>query len=700
MKKHTTAQLVFAASALVCQQVGAIGFGRVSSDAVLGQNLSVTVPVHVDAGERFGADCVSVEIYFGESRLLPSQVRTLVESAGSDANWRVLISTAAAIDEPVVEVDLNAGCERRFLRRFTVFANPATVSVAALPALSGAAPVSGAATPLAPQRAQASGAVPGTGTGGRAAHSRKGRGGPAAGSRLPLLHAPAPRSALVQELNGAQARTASRHAPAAAAAHPAAPALPGSRLVLEPGAPRLKLDMEDPVFPPPGAAIAPIGENDTDPTVRQLHALEHSIQAARLSEKAGRDQAAKLQSQLAAAQSRSEWLPYVLGLLALAVALVAALAWKLRRQSRLHAHSVWFESQLAGREPGLRAAGGAPMPETPSQLDAPVSIGGEVVSIPPVLDDTLPPEPRDPREAPDADPTATRPLDRAMLAGLMGRAPAPPEPAPRELSVEELLDLEQQADFFIALGQEDAAVDLLMSHLRSAGGQSPLPYTKLLEIYKRQGDRTAYERTRARFNRRFNAYAPDWDAGPGSGRTLEDYAETVERLQAVWPTPIDAMAFLESMLFKRDETSELFDLPAYRDVLLMYSLARDLWQHGGGDGGTPVDVLLPLDDAPARTPAQAINGLDLPLEGASRRRADPPDFQVTGMASAIDLEIPHLDLDGPDDLPPPPAPDAGAAVHATLDALGLVPREATKASASGRGQDAPAGDDGEPPPRH
>jgi hypothetical protein len=172
-------------------------------------------------------------------------------------------------------------------------------------------------------------------------------------------------------------------------------------------------------------------------------------------------------------------------------------------------------------------------------------------------------------------------------------------PAGREVSVEELLDLEQQADFFLALGQEDAAIDLLMSHLRSTGGLSPLPYTKLLEIYRRQGDREAYERIRARFNRRFNAYAPDWDAGPLSGRALEDYPEVVQQLQALWPAPLDAMASLEAMLFRKDTGHELFDLPAYKDVLLLYSLARDLWQQQGGLRTSGVDVLLPLGDEPS-----------------------------------------------------------------------------------------------------
>jgi hypothetical protein len=170
--------------------------------------------------------------------------------------------------------------------------------------------------------------------------------------------------------------------------------------------------------------------------------------------------------------------------------------------------------------------------------------------------------------------------------------------AVREVSVEELLDLEQQADFFIALGQEDAAIDLLMSHLRSTGGLSPLPYTKLLEIYRRQGDRDAFERIRARFNRRFNAYAPEWEAGPMSGRVLEEYPQAVQELQARWGEPLDAMAVLEAMLFRKDPAHELFDLPAYKDVLLLYAIERDLWQEGGALLPA-VDVLLPLGDEPA-----------------------------------------------------------------------------------------------------
>jgi hypothetical protein len=162
----------------------------------------------------------------------------------------------------------------------------------------------------------------------------------------------------------------------------------------------------------------------------------------------------------------------------------------------------------------------------------------------------------------------------------------------RPVSVDELIDLEQQAEFFVVLGEEDAAVDLLMAHLRSSGGTSPLPYLRLLEIYRRCGNREAYERMRKRFGQRFNAVAPHWDADPDQGRDLQDYPAVLAALQAGWSQPLDAMAELENLLFRK-RSGDLFDLPAYRDVLTLFSVARDL--HRLEAQPVPdVDVLLPL----------------------------------------------------------------------------------------------------------
>jgi hypothetical protein len=164
----------------------------------------------------------------------------------------------------------------------------------------------------------------------------------------------------------------------------------------------------------------------------------------------------------------------------------------------------------------------------------------------------------------------------------------------RDVSIDELLDLEQQAEFFVVLGQDDAAIELLVEHLRHTDGSSPLPYLKLLEIHRRRGDRSDYERMRARFNHRFNAYAPEWEVDLQSGLSLDGYPGVLPRLQKVWPRPLDSMAELEAMLFRKSQ-GELFDLPAYREVLFLYALARDLQDREAAETGK-VDVLLPLSD--------------------------------------------------------------------------------------------------------
>ncbi|MDE2565891.1 MAG: hypothetical protein KGL50_08880, partial [Burkholderiales bacterium] len=210
--------------------------------------------------------------------------------------------------------------------------------------------------------------------------------------------------------------------------------------------------------------------------------------------------------------------------------------------------------------------------------------------------------------------------------------PRPAETAQRDVSIEELIDLEQQAEFFAVLGQDEAAIELLVEHLRHTGGSSPLPYLKLLEIYGRRGDRADYERMRSRFNHRFNAYAPEWGVDLQAGRSLADYPGVIPRLEQVWPRPLDAMAELEALLFRKSR-GDLFDLPAYREVLFLYAIARDLLDRELGEGGA-VDLLLPL--------------------------AGPAGFSHTA-------PVPYLELTGDDGAPPAPPRDEVSATGAGLD---------------------------------
>jgi hypothetical protein len=205
----------------------------------------------------------------------------------------------------------------------------------------------------------------------------------------------------------------------------------------------------------------------------------------------------------------------------------------------------------------------------------------------------------------------------------------------RAVTVEEQIDLEQQADFFIVLGQDEAAIDLLLAHLRGTGGTSPMPYLKLLEIHSRRDDPEAYERIRARFNQRFNGVAPPWGTELAMGRSLEEYPEVLQRLQRAWWAPLDAMAELEAMLFRKGGDAELFELPAYQDVIFLYQLARDLLQQDQEGTHVPasqVDVLLPIDSARGGLAVRHVDVERTSVFGPEAQAPEPLDIDLSELA--------------------------------------------------------------------
>ncbi|MEW6705511.1 MAG: hypothetical protein AB1430_11730 [Pseudomonadota bacterium] len=251
------------------------------------------------------------------------------------------------------------------------------------------------------------------------------------------------------------------------------------------------------------------------------------------------------------------------------------------------------------------------------------------------------PAPQAPAAAPpqaERVPPATTSFDttpEAASAPVRVTVAQPPGSSAHGLSIEEHVDVDQQAQFLLVLGQDEAAIDLLLDHLRGTGGTSPLPYLRLMQIYRKRGDQPAYERTRERFNLRFNALAPQWQADPASQLSLEAYPGALGEVQRAWHSPLDAMAVIESLLFRRGSEDERFDLPAYEELLFLYWLTRELQQLADSPP-SQVDVLLPLDDhvaevsviereAPPPVPGRAPGMVDLDLSTVPGPADDPYD---------------------------------------------------------------------------
>ena len=262
---------------------------------------------------------------------------------------------------------------------------------------------------------------------------------------------------------------------------------------------------------------------------RHVIALEASLGQLRSDAQASQKVTADLQARLDEALTRQPEsaaiypLAWVAGLLTLTTLLLGGLLWHESRQRNV---PWWLAPQTVADGPP-RHVGAAPPawpPEVPIRRAAEAEGWGSTVTPCSAVAATLPAGGTAGGAAVESTYLATRadtqpmPLPQFDLNPAAGANATPdevqraPAGAPiSELSVQALTDLAQQADFFVALGQDDAAVDLLMGLVRSDAQTGAMPYLKLLKIYRRRGENDAYERIRERFNRRFNVSAPPWE---------------------------------------------------------------------------------------------------------------------------------------------------------------------------------------------
>lgn len=638
--------LVLVSGLLLAWPALAIGFVSATSATELGRRLDFRAVVGLDDGAPLEAECVRAGVTLGD-RALPAQGVASIVTTGPRDTAVVRVRTEQRVDEPIVTVDLEVGCTQRVARRFTVFADPPAIETAVAPAALAqadavsAAPAAAVPAPTAGREAPTPKALP--------AALAPLRPRPAGANAAASTARPVPSAEPVPDTRPARKRARPRAQPVAPAPELAsrlrldAPLAAASASALPAPAPaEATLALVDQANEAVQAAIAAASASQSriaalEAGVRQLGAAAHEQRAL----------IEQLQSRAAGAERESRWF-WPLLLVAAVLAALSGWLWSRLRELERERRRGWLAAaqsgdaaQAVGSNESARRS-----PSPPSQVPLLVERGprprGEIGSLGAGLAPVHEPEPSDladtrPAQSPHWHDELASQRTQPLLGPAPARSPAaaPPDDAPaRDVSADELIDLEQQAEFFVVLGQDEAAIDLLMAHLRDSGGSSPLPYLKLLEIYRRRTEREAYERTRERFNQRFNAHAPAWDAAGGEGRALEAYPQVVAWLQRVWPQPLDAMAELESLLFRRDG-GDLFELPAYRELLMLYGVAHELLDDRSG-GGHAVDVLLPLNDANAfmqtsprpyfgdetrAIEVQPTAPLDLDLDdGASQRR--------------------------------------------------------------------------------
>jgi pilus assembly protein FimV len=362
----------------------ALGFGDFRANALLGQPLNLALPVSLAEGETLTSECVSAEVQSGDSRLQPGTVRARVTQGRDGSEAVIRISTTVAIDEPVVNVTVAAGCPTRITRTLVLLADPPLVTVAAAPgaAPEGAAPAAAATQGAAQATATTTTPLPAT----RAAR-------PAAPTRATRTAAPRgverAGDSVAPQTTAATPRPRSRPSAAAAAAPPKAPAAEAR--------PRLQLDGGQVAATAPAVlaaeaqasaarAAAVVAEAAASAAQQRMKDMETEVARLRADAKAQTEALIELRKQIAQDRNRpaeAGWLmPALLAVAALLGATALWLAWRLRQQQqvRVTQRDAWYERaapasvapSMAGRdEESDSDYGGAPLSRIPSTLPPP-----------------------------------------------------------------------------------------------------------------------------------------------------------------------------------------------------------------------------------------------------------------------------------------------------------------------------------------
>jgi pilus assembly protein FimV len=663
-----------------------LGVGRPLAASSLGQPLNLLFPVQLNPGETVTPECVRAEVSAGENALATSGLHWQVEGDGTRVTG-VRLRSAQRIDEPIVSVQLSVGCPAKLTRQYTAFIDPPGLNGEAMadPGPPPAATVSPALQALQesqPIRSpEAPGARPSTPRVGNelsiAAAATHGVGASAAErprrpQRRTAEASPGTDGArsTTGETNRSRAQVRTREA--------GAPRPPVAR----PPTPRLSLEPMEALQPPAPALLAAeaaaSAASAAEDARQQMLAMQKQLADMQAEQKRTLAAMSTLRQELQAARENaasggnasSVW---VLGLSLLSLALAASslLLWRSNRVQKREAGQHWLgdsRHDTQSAEPVLPPMPTGPSPFTPtdphsspaplmshlssdgpvaslapSTIPMPLSLNEEEPTRPAPLMSSQPPTPPAPRMPARAPTTAA---DDALdaLAALdaleplslqFERGDTRPAPLSADLggggvtvTVEELIDLEQQVDFFMVLGQDDAAIELLSSRLNHRDAASGLPFLKLMELYQRRGDREAFDRVGGRFAQQFHARAPSWSDDLNQGEALETHGELIARLEAAWSDPEGSMSLLQDLLSNHQEYSGDLGLPAYRDLLLLYAVARDRAEHEVD--GNSIDVVLPLDatapadqmatmvwqtppQSPSRTPLTQSVDLDLSL---------------------------------------------------------------------------------------
>ncbi|MBK7593448.1 MAG: hypothetical protein IPI27_19945 [Betaproteobacteria bacterium] len=573
-RRGAAVALVFA---LTSGSVLALGLGGIVQQSSLGQPLRLVVELIADPGEDLAADCFRLATSARESDGIPQIGLARVALERSSTGARLVVAGSRPVNDPIVRVALQAGCELTVRRDYTLLMDPPAIDTpipVAVEPPPRTEPTPAAAVPTAPAAAVAAPA--------------KARSGAARVRSAPRTAAPADR--------GASTPTAK----------PVKPRAPKSRAAA--AAPRLKLSGA------PAAAGGPV-TGAADSVARELQAqnelalaleaetvvlrqrvAELSGMVDRMQQEIAAEAAARRAAEEAAKSTplvvatrwwESNW-PIFAAIIGLASLVAGGLLWRRRRVPI--AGGEWPITGL----PADRFAASAQFEPVEGSF---TQAGGE------------PPDARQAAGRPDA-----------------GQA----------VAVSELSQVTEEARVYLALDRPDRAMHVLREHITEQPRSMPAAWLMLLDLYRRHGKEKEFRQLAEEFHLHFNAQTPLWDHFAGNDDAdagLEAFPHVVAQVVELWGSA-DCRSYLERLLYDNRQGRRMgFSLTAYDDILSLRQLLEVRLAEPDRDGVEEAKLRAAWSAAQhASTPAAAPK--PAAPAGGGRMRASPPAPPMT-----LDLEL-------------------------------------------------------------
>ena len=565
--KTSAVGLLLLIEAISCS---ALTLGRARGAVVLGQPLDITVPVQTDEGEDISSLCLDADVFYGDVQQARGRITLTSAPPANGQSATVRIRSSQPVDEPVVAASLRAGCPQKVSRRFTFFADLPSESVLPpkmIPVLPGPA--------VTPAPAVNTAAVA------------------ALATRRPDT---LPASTAVGNVKATKTSSA-RPVPAVKPVVAAAKVTPKLMLAsIVPGDlrdPDLKFTNELftlPVDNPKSAAAAialwralNAQPEDIMRDWQRLEALDTDVKALRVVTAKNESNLSEMKQRLQVAESERFANGLVYGLAGLLLASLAGLFLLWRRQGGevSTSHSWWQgvgaspvpqqsgPGDIASTRATLSTSGELPTRTAFVDIDLDLSFADSaavpVQPVPTLTDSQVIPLERVTSFSPPTNWSTDRGFSASMVSAL------------RTTNSEEVVDVRQQADFFVSLGQYEQAIHTLMDRTEGADDASPLVYLDLMQLLHRLGRRVDFNQTRNKFNRLFTGRVPEYSAFDEKGQGLEGYPEVLAHISKEWSSDL-ILDILEGCIFRvpEDDLGQPFDLAAFEDLLMLHAIATRL----------------------------------------------------------------------------------------------------------------------------